>query len=356
MNKILFILLFLILAAYGQQQKLVSIAGISDDGSPPLGVMELGHLTDRLHAIASETLPQKYYTVAVDTGGKSDYVVRSRLGRFGSDFTVKVELYDSKNSALVGFFSDNSKDIYGLLAIFNEKAPAMFGRLPSEPVAEAPPAAIPFVIPATSVAQVPVAKSAGYTGTNACHREIFNLIDSKRDFNVQSFVKDLGVSVAKVQASCKTKWTCLADDKMADIGLTAGCVKQLPAKPDEVLKLLKDIGIDVAKYAAINVSQDLGTQSFAQINSGIENIEEKGSGGFWVALTLDLIGAGLITYGIIKNNEVKDLHSEYMDLPRGSWQFDSKWKKADDARSTRNVLYIVGGVVLATGIGVHIWF
>jgi outer membrane protein OmpA-like peptidoglycan-associated protein len=57
-------------------------------------------------------------------------------------------------------------------------------------------------------------------------------------------LKELGISVAKVKGLCKKKFTCPADDKITDIGLTAGCVKQLPEDPKGLAALLKDIGVE----------------------------------------------------------------------------------------------------------------
>jgi len=36
--------------------------------------------------------------------------------------------------------------------------------------------------------------------------------------------------------------------------------------------------------------------------------------------------------------------------------YDSTWEDAESNRSSRNALYVVGGVLLASGIGVHIFF
>jgi len=341
MRPIILSLLIFAFSAYGQQQKRIAIINIVDDGSPPLGLMELNHLTDRLRVIASDVLPD--YAVASDSGEIVDYAVSGRIGRFGENFTIKVELRDS--SSLVGVFSDNSKDIYGLLSVLNEKAPILFSKLSTKPPVAAP-AKKESMIVAKAVA-------AGYTGTNKCHKEIFELTSTQKGFNMSSFVKDLGISVAKVQASCKTKFTCPADDKITDVGLTAGCVKQLPAKPDGIISLLKEIGLD----AGLDLVQDLAAQSPVSIDPQV-NAEKSGGGSFWVALALDLVGAGLITYGFVKNSEAKDLHSEYRAYApyANSYEIDARWEKADDARSTRNTLYVVGSLFLATGIGVHIWF
>ncbi|MCL2208232.1 MAG: hypothetical protein FWB90_09130 [Fibromonadales bacterium] len=95
-----------------------------------------------------------------------------------------------------------------------------------------------------------------------------------------------------------------------------------------------------------------------KIDPQVGGVEKKGGNSFWVALGLDLVGAGLVAYGFVKNSEAKDLHSDYRALPKGLDQdvYRDTWKKSDDASGMRNALYVAGGLVLATGIGVHIWF
>jgi len=321
---------FLASASHAQQKR-IAIADIIDDGNPPLEPSELSYLKDRMRSIATEALPHKDYMVMSDFAYDADYDVQCRLGRFGGDFTIKVELHESASGVLAGFFSDNAKDMHGLLSVMNEKASAMFKNLPPSSGATAAGKSVP-------------APKAAYAGSNPCHKEIIELINAKKDLNIPVFMKDLGVSVVKVHASCKTKFACPSDDKVMDVGLTAGCIKQLPKSPAELSALLKSVGLDLLD------------QSPEIIDSQIEAVEKGGGGSFWVALALDLIGVGLITYGVIKNMEAKDLHSEYRSLPPNSYDFGSKWQKVEDAKTARNILYISGGLTLATGIGVHIWF
>jgi len=89
------------------------------------------------------------------------------------------------------------------------------------------------------------------------------------------------------------------------------------------------------------------------IDPQIGGAEKKGSTSFWVALALDVVGVGLLAYGFTQDMAVGDRHDEYR---ASQSDFGSSWKKVDDAKTARNVSYIAGGVFLATGIGVHIWF
>jgi len=104
---------------------------------------------------------------------------------------------------------------------------------------------------------------------------------------------------------------------------------------------------------------ELGYEAPEKIDPQVEAEEYRSSNkSFWVALAFDVVGAGLVTYGIIKNNEAYDRHKKYSSLAArsGVSEFDSAWEKIEDAESSRNVSVILGSVFLAAGIGVHIWF
>ena len=152
------ILVFSAIFAYGQQQKRIAIVNTEDDGEPPLKNSELTHITDRLREIATKILPQKSYAVMTQQsivafldsqenmvkecraaegclaklGRKinADYIGQARIGRYGEDLTIKVELYESGSGNLVNSFTEISKDIYGLLSVLDKKAPDLFTKLP----------------------------------------------------------------------------------------------------------------------------------------------------------------------------------------------------------------------------------
>ncbi|MDR2583933.1 MAG: PEGA domain-containing protein [Fibromonadaceae bacterium] len=72
---------------------------------------------------------------------------------------------------------------------------------------------------------------------------------------------------------------------------------------------------------------------------------------FWVALGLDVLGAAIIYAGYGKHNEMWDAHDRYYGI--GS---DSAWEEVENYRSSRNMLYTIGTMLLVSGVGVHIWF
>jgi len=161
MNRIigmLYALLFLAAAVYGQQKEKVAIINTIDDGKPQIGHLELSHLTKKLRGIASNVLPQKNYDIMtedyiIDISGSQEeaekkceeaggclakfgreikvhYIAQARIGRFAEDLTIAVELYDTRSSKLLGSLEGEAKDVYGLISVLEEKAPYMFRKMP----------------------------------------------------------------------------------------------------------------------------------------------------------------------------------------------------------------------------------
>jgi len=152
----IFIFLFLALAVYGQEQKRVAILGTEDDGDSPLEYTNLTYLTGRLREIALKTLPENKYllmtaqSIIDKLGSKekalqackeaqclaeigrrvsADYVCQARLGRFGDNLTISMELYHSAKGNLIGSFTGKAKDVLGLEAVIDEKAPSLFDKI-----------------------------------------------------------------------------------------------------------------------------------------------------------------------------------------------------------------------------------
>jgi hypothetical protein len=186
MKKIILTSLFLALAAYGQQTQRIAIMGTEDDGEPPIKILEQVHLTDKLREVAGDILPKSLYTIMTqqsivdmlgsqeqaakicreaiclaDLGRKvnADYIAQARIGRFGKNLTIKIELYRVGNSSLIASFASNSKDVQGLLEILEAKAPALFKKMPGvsgdepAPLPPAPPPPPPPPLPPPPVAE-----------------------------------------------------------------------------------------------------------------------------------------------------------------------------------------------------------
>jgi len=71
-----------------------------------------------------------------------------------------------------------------------------------------------------------------------------------------------------------------------------------------------------------------------------------------VAIGLDVLGAVAIGYGIYQNSQM----NSHIDKAKIYNKIDPEYKKAVDAHSTRNISYIAGSTLLASGIGIHIFF
>ncbi|MDR2583261.1 MAG: hypothetical protein LBC75_07265 [Fibromonadaceae bacterium] len=77
---------------------------------------------------------------------------------------------------------------------------------------------------------------------------------------------------------------------------------------------------------------------------------------FWVALGLDLAGAAILGCAVYENGKTKEAYDKYYVDGQSGDDYDKAWKKAEDSRSKRDMLYVIGSLVLVSGIGVHIWF
>jgi len=151
-----FVLLFLAIAAWGQQERVAIINTVDDRDS--ISFSDLVHLTNRLRETAVKILPKSRYGVMTtesivaflgdsqeraakvcnqasclaEIGRKvnADYVAQARIGRFGGELSINFELYNSKSGNLIDQFTGSNKKIFGLLAIIDEKAPDLFKKMP----------------------------------------------------------------------------------------------------------------------------------------------------------------------------------------------------------------------------------
>jgi len=77
---------------------------------------------------------------------------------------------------------------------------------------------------------------------------------------------------------------------------------------------------------------------------------------FWVALGLDVIGATIICVGYAKDRDMAKALDKYNVSGQSRSYYGDAWNDVESNRSSRNTLYVIGSIILATGIGVHIWF
>jgi hypothetical protein len=77
---------------------------------------------------------------------------------------------------------------------------------------------------------------------------------------------------------------------------------------------------------------------------------------FLVALALDVAGVALVSAGLVANANMKDALGRYGKADRDPAHYKEAWADVKSSRSMRNTFYVAGGLALASGIGVHIWF
>jgi TolB-like protein len=94
------------------------------------------------------------------------------------------------------------------------------------------------------------------------------------------------------------------------------------------------------------------------IETGIKKEEPSSGMSRWVAIGLDVLGAGAIGFGVYQDRRAASHKKDYGDIQDGSPQgdFDEAYKKVKSSRDMRNIVYIAGGVLLLGGVSVHIFF
>jgi TolB-like protein len=478
-------LLFAFAFAYGQQQERVAIINTLDDGDS-IKFSELAYLTDRLRETAVNVLPKQRYGVMTtesivaflgsyertvkeckaasclaELGRKvsADYVAQARIGRFGENLTIKAELYSSKSGNLIGSFTGNSKDIFGLLAIIDEKAATLFKMMPSilekarseieneksylvNISTEPPGAALSFDgAPSANCIKTPCKAElregdARIIAVLERHEAIDTTVSItlnnqviamrlKPSFGIleikPAYLGDIGIdrmwnlsindkpySLGEIRLSPGKYMARLGHECYENLGFEAGINKG----SREVFDMAKHISLKkggltlnaerngelVSEPVFVNGNQ-AGETPFSgsvplcskiEIGGGKEavnvdlkynekvnhthkmirlrcsrngcvpysppsdseepNVPTK-SEILLSAIMLDVAGAAFIFWGIMVNNDMKNSYDEYY---RTGNKYD--WESVQDARSLRNILYAIGGSLLASGIGVHIWF
>ena len=77
---------------------------------------------------------------------------------------------------------------------------------------------------------------------------------------------------------------------------------------------------------------------------------------FWVGIGLEVIGATIICVGYVKDRDMAKAVDKYNVRGQSRSYYGEAWDEVESNRKSRNTLYVIGGIILATGIGVHIWF
>ena len=129
-----------------------------------------------------------------------------------------------------------------------------------------------------------------------------------------------------------------------------------PEKPPEPLpEPLSEPGLSGLK----DLQDYKSSESLNQVNQGSGNKGVRASA--IVAISLDVLGAAAIGFGIYQNFQKEKHHREYKDMLKNpdknkAKEYDSQLKKANDAKKFSEASLILGSALLASGIAVHIWF
>jgi hypothetical protein len=126
-----------------------------------------------------------------------------------------------------------------------------------------------------------------------------------------------------------------------------------------LFKKLPDVSNDISDLEkAVDYELDSEKDYFAKEKpyAATPEFEQLGKTSFWVAIGLDVLGVAFISFAVYENSEMNKAYEKYNRNWGSSEYYENAWKDAESSRKTRNALYVIGGVFLASGIGVHIWF
>jgi hypothetical protein len=138
-----------------------------------------------------------------------------------------------------------------------------------------------------------------------------------------------------------------------------GLLAVLEVKAPDMFRKMPGVSDDISDLeSSVDYMLDYGKPYPANAETGIKS--EGSSSGLpkWVAISLDVLGAGAIGFGIYQNSQIASHQKKYNDIPQGSPQsdFNSAYKKVENSQNMRNTGYIAGGVLLLGGVSIHIFF
>jgi hypothetical protein len=126
---------------------------------------------------------------------------------------------------------------------------------------------------------------------------------------------------------------------------------------EAILETFTDYGVkDFMGMLAVLDERVPGAFGKIKIETGIAEANEKKKGNLWLAVGLDLLGAAAVGFGIWQNSEAGKLLKDYRALDKPDDDYKGARESAESAAAKRNIGYAIGGVLLAAGAGVHIWF
>jgi len=81
----------------------------------------------------------------------------------------------------------------------------------------------------------------------------------------------------------------------------------------------------------------------------------------YIAISFDILGAAALGFGIYQHSKATSHYNTYKNFPPEEWEdrkseYKAEYKKVTDAQTARNISLVAGGVLLLSGITIHIWF
>jgi len=310
MNKRFFILLFFALAAYGQMQERVAIIQTLDNNDS-IGFQDLAYLTDKLRETAVKVLPKKQYGVMT-------------------------------TESIIAFFGSQEEAIK---ACNESSCLAEVGRKVS----------------ADYVAQARVGRFGNQLSIN------FQLYNVKTGNLIDSFTgnsKDVFGLLAIIDGNAPTLFKQMLDESKptppaAPMAMPPTAPVAMPPTAPMAMPPAAPVA-EPKKKKAPKLSSDLVAVPVAD-NHIPANVETKSGEkpsrtSFWIALGLDLVGVAVISAGYSEDRKMMEARDRYDFRGQSRSYYGDAWEEAESYRNSRNMLYAVGSIFLASGVGVHIWF
>ena len=110
-----------------------------------------------------------------------------------------------------------------------------------------------------------------------------------------------------------------------------------------------------AMFASIKTNVDLRK---TKPDTNIPSTPSGPKNNAWIAVSLGALGVAALSIGIYNHINAKNLYNDYKAMEPGhdDSYYEPTRQEAKDAQNVGNIGYIVGSVLLASGIAIHIWF
>jgi len=405
----LFVLLLLALAAYGYQ---TTVAVLPSDGTV-LTNDELEVLTDKMREAALKVLPTNAFvlvkqdvvvkrlggaenfikeckesTCIVNLGklAQVDYVAQASVGKLGNKIRLKVELYNVSTEGLIGMLSDEeSENIMNLLAIVEKRVPTeVFSKILSASGSSKSPLVADGEKSHSNFGVLEIRPAyldgiGSYDDWNlSINDKLYRSFENKfspGNYNVKlshrcyepiSFMAGINKDSREVfdmayHIKLKKGGLALSAEKNGKpasepvfvngkrVGDTPfGDAVPLCSKI-EIGNSMEVLNVDLKYNENVKYVYKFG-DAYSSYTAQKPGIEKSSRTSFWVAIGLEALGAIIIYNGYVTG---KDAYDDYKKIDYGRVsKYGDAWEKVE----SKNTFYVIGGLILASGIGVHIWF